>query len=436
MGHPGGSRDRSRAGRLTHRRIGRTVESVTASDRCAAPIGRSRTLAPAERPLRDPPSAVHRQLRVLDVTFPVTDTTDTRSSLIRIAFASTYPPRRCGIATFTSDLSRRGGRPRDRRPHAARSRRSPIPPRSTTGSGAITGRTTRRWPAPSTAAGSRPSRSSTSTGSGVAPTASTCSTSLSALRVPTDRDPPHGAPPADRAPAPRPRGPRRGDRCDRGDVAGRRRPPARRLRDRSDAGSTSSPTASPSCRWSSPTRSRPRSGSRAARSSSASGSSGPGKGYELAIEAMAEVKAAHPNARYVILGATHPDLIRTEGEAYRNRLVARVAELGLTEHVVFVDRFVGRRELARWLEAADIFVTPYPNLEQIVSGTLSYAMSAGKAIVSTPVRLRGRAAGRRPRRARRARLGGRAGPGLRRAPRRPGPAAGDRLRGRTSTVAG
>jgi glycosyltransferase involved in cell wall biosynthesis len=111
---------------------------------------------------------------------------------------------------------------------------------------------------------------------------------------------------------------------------------------------------------------------------------GPGKGYELAIEAMTEVKAAHPNARYVILGATHPNLIRTEGEAYRNRLVARVAELGLTEHVVFVDRFVGRRELARWLEAADIFVTPYPNLEQIVSGTLSYAMSAGKAIVSTP----------------------------------------------------
>ena len=111
---------------------------------------------------------------------------------------------------------------------------------------------------------------------------------------------------------------------------------------------------------------------------------GPGKGYELAIEAMAEVAAGHPNARYVILGATHPDLLRTEGEAYRHRLTARVAELGLTEHVIFVDQFVGRRDLARWLEAADIFVTPYPNLEQIVSGTLSYAMSAGKPIVSTP----------------------------------------------------
>jgi glycosyltransferase involved in cell wall biosynthesis len=99
---------------------------------------------------------------------------------------------------------------------------------------------------------------------------------------------------------------------------------------------------------------------------------------------MAEVAAGHPNARYVILGATHPDLLRTEGEAYRHRLTARVAELGLTEHVIFVDQFVGRRDLARWLEAADIFVTPYPNLEQIVSGTLSYAMSAGKPIVSTP----------------------------------------------------
>lgn len=111
---------------------------------------------------------------------------------------------------------------------------------------------------------------------------------------------------------------------------------------------------------------------------------GPGKGYERAIAAMAEVAAAQPRAHYVILGATHPDSIRDEGEAYRHSLMARVAELGLTDHVGFVDRFVGRRELARWLEAADIFVTPYPNLDQIVSGTLSYAMSAGKAVVSTP----------------------------------------------------
>ncbi|HSS35192.1 MAG TPA: glycosyltransferase family 4 protein [Patescibacteria group bacterium] len=111
---------------------------------------------------------------------------------------------------------------------------------------------------------------------------------------------------------------------------------------------------------------------------------GPGKGYEHAIAAMPAVVAAVPDATYVILGATHPDLLRHEGEAYRDRLTARIAELGLADHVLLVDRFVGRRELGRWLEAADVFVTPYPNLDQIVSGTMSYAMSAGKAIVSTP----------------------------------------------------
>ena len=73
-----------------------------------------------------------------------------------------------------------------------------------------------------------------------------------------------------------------------------------------------------------------------------------------------------------------------EGEAYRQALVAQVHRLGLADHVRFVDRFVGRVELTHWLEAADVFVTPYPNLDQIVSGTLSYAMGAGRAIVSTP----------------------------------------------------
>jgi glycosyltransferase involved in cell wall biosynthesis len=111
---------------------------------------------------------------------------------------------------------------------------------------------------------------------------------------------------------------------------------------------------------------------------------GPGKGYELAIDAMPDVVAEHPDVIYVILGATHPDLIRREGEAYRSSLVARVAKLGLEEHVRFVDRFVSLPELGRWLEAADVAVTPYPNLGQIVSGTLSYAMGAGRPVVSTP----------------------------------------------------
>ena len=111
---------------------------------------------------------------------------------------------------------------------------------------------------------------------------------------------------------------------------------------------------------------------------------GKGKGYELALDALPAVVAAHPSALYVIVGATHPDLLRTEGEAYRQALVAQVHRLGLVNHVRFVDRFVGRVELTHWLEAADVFVTPYPNLDQIVSGTLSYAMGAGRAIVSTP----------------------------------------------------
>jgi glycosyltransferase involved in cell wall biosynthesis len=111
---------------------------------------------------------------------------------------------------------------------------------------------------------------------------------------------------------------------------------------------------------------------------------GPGKGYERVIEAMARVRLEHPTALYVVLGATHPELVRSEGEAYRDRLRKEVDELGLGEHVLFVDRFVAQEDLALWLEAADIFVTPYPNLDQAVSGTLAYAMAAGKAIVSTP----------------------------------------------------
>jgi glycosyltransferase involved in cell wall biosynthesis len=111
---------------------------------------------------------------------------------------------------------------------------------------------------------------------------------------------------------------------------------------------------------------------------------GPSKGYESVIEAMAAVVRVVPETCYVILGATHPQLVLTEGERYRTRLQGLVADLDLADHVVFVDRFVGQQELARWLEAADVFVTPYPNLEQIVSGTLSYAMAAGKASVSTP----------------------------------------------------
>jgi len=111
---------------------------------------------------------------------------------------------------------------------------------------------------------------------------------------------------------------------------------------------------------------------------------GPGKGYESAIAAMPAIVAADPTALYVIVGATHPEMLRREGEAYRRKLETVASELGVSDHVRFVGRFVDAAELGTWLEAADIFVTPYPNLEQIVSGTLAYAMSAGKATVSTP----------------------------------------------------
>lgn len=111
---------------------------------------------------------------------------------------------------------------------------------------------------------------------------------------------------------------------------------------------------------------------------------GPGKGLESVIAAMPAVLSDVPKARFVVLGATHPDLLRREGEAYRRNLQEKAAALGVAGSVMFVDRFVGKAELGAWLTAADIFVTPYPNLEQIVSGTLAYAMSAGRAIVSTP----------------------------------------------------
>ena len=110
---------------------------------------------------------------------------------------------------------------------------------------------------------------------------------------------------------------------------------------------------------------------------------GPGKGYESVIEAMPAVIEADPTAYYVILGATHPELLRRDGESYRERLKSVAEDLGVADRVVFIDRFVTRAELATWLTAADIFVTPYPNKDQIVSGTLAYAMSAGRACVST-----------------------------------------------------
>lgn len=110
----------------------------------------------------------------------------------------------------------------------------------------------------------------------------------------------------------------------------------------------------------------------------------PNKGIETMIEAMPAVAAAQPDALYVVLGATHPNLVAHEGEAYRDRLQALVAERGVAHHVRFIDSFVDHEELIDFLQAADIYATPYSNPAQITSGTLSYAVGVGKAVVSTP----------------------------------------------------
>jgi glycosyltransferase involved in cell wall biosynthesis len=110
----------------------------------------------------------------------------------------------------------------------------------------------------------------------------------------------------------------------------------------------------------------------------------PGKGLEIAIEAMPSMIERHPEIAYVIAGRTHPDVAHREGERYRLMLERRVLELGLGAHVEFDDRFLSIEELSDLLAATDVFVTPYLNREQIASGALTFAIAAGCGIVSTP----------------------------------------------------
>jgi Glycosyl transferases group 1/Glycosyltransferase Family 4 len=110
----------------------------------------------------------------------------------------------------------------------------------------------------------------------------------------------------------------------------------------------------------------------------------PDKGIQHMIEAMPAIVAAHPDALYAVVGATHPNLVRREGERYREALMDRAAELGVAAHVRFTDAFVEQEELLDMLQASDIYVTPYLNMAQVTSGTLSYAVAVGKPVVSTP----------------------------------------------------
>lgn len=107
------------------------------------------------------------------------------------------------------------------------------------------------------------------------------------------------------------------------------------------------------------------------------------KGCELMIDALPAVLERWPRSCYVIVGAPDPDA-PGEGEAYRRTLEARVAALGLADHVRFVSRFVGRVELQRWLQAAAVVVVPHPGRHQVSSGTIAYAMAAGRVVVATP----------------------------------------------------
>jgi len=111
---------------------------------------------------------------------------------------------------------------------------------------------------------------------------------------------------------------------------------------------------------------------------------GPGKGIEYMIEAMPAIVERFPDIAYIVLGATHPAIRREQGETYRLGLEARAKALGVAKNVIFHNRFVELPELCEYLGSADMYVTPYLNEEQIVSGTLAYAFGTGKAVVSTP----------------------------------------------------
>ncbi|MDX9971875.1 MAG: glycosyltransferase family 4 protein [FCB group bacterium] len=110
----------------------------------------------------------------------------------------------------------------------------------------------------------------------------------------------------------------------------------------------------------------------------------PNKGIENVINALPAIVERHPDVVYIVLGATHPHLRRDQGETYRLSLEQMARDNGVGDHVIFHNRFVSIEELIEFLGVANIYVTPYYNMDQIVSGTLAYALGAGKAIISTP----------------------------------------------------
>jgi glycosyltransferase involved in cell wall biosynthesis len=110
----------------------------------------------------------------------------------------------------------------------------------------------------------------------------------------------------------------------------------------------------------------------------------PSKGIEVMIDATPSILKRRPDAVYVVLGATHPNLVRDQGEAYRQSLMTRVQELGIEKQVVFLDKFVDQSTLLEFISMCDVYVTPYLNEAQMTSGTLAYSFGLGKPVVSTP----------------------------------------------------
>ena len=112
----------------------------------------------------------------------------------------------------------------------------------------------------------------------------------------------------------------------------------------------------------------------------------PNKGIEIMLDALAQIVPDHPDVVFTVLGATHPHVKRDSGESYRLSLERRALERGIQKNVIFHNRYVSEEDLCEYMAAADIYVTPYHNKEQIVSGTLAYALAAGTAVVSSPYR--------------------------------------------------
>jgi glycosyltransferase involved in cell wall biosynthesis len=108
------------------------------------------------------------------------------------------------------------------------------------------------------------------------------------------------------------------------------------------------------------------------------------KGIESVLQALPAIIKRHPDVVYIVLGATHPHVLKSDGDAYRIMLQQLVRRLDIGEHVIFQNRFVELKELCEFLGMADIYVTPYLEEAQITSGTLAYAMGTGKAVISTP----------------------------------------------------